>query len=245
MSVAPPSMEELESVRLLTLQGVQQVWGPDRELEARNRWQESDEKGGPFAHDRYSEDLKSARQTGRVPPIYVRRVEQVRPDLYPHMRVQDYDWQRLPLGFSQSNISEEEFWAFRHQRCFVEFHDWLAALPLQREEKVFHALDSPTATIILEWGLFIDHWDFLVGTGSPYTCNIVDDDPDWFLFFHRDDIAVYGCSLEYAASRSISVQATIEDQESFYDAFRIQSDSVRAEKRLRDFELIKQEQYLN
>jgi hypothetical protein len=220
MSVAPPSLQQLDNVLLLTKEGVQHVWGPDLEAQARVRSEEREQRGEYF--DSYYEDLKSARQTGKLPPTYIRRLEQIRRDLYPYMRVQGYNCTDYPENFKSYGIDYDEFYAFRHHLRFYEFRDWLAALPLQRDERVFHALDSPNDTIILEWGLFVDHWDFFIRTGSIFTCNIVDDHPGWFLFFHHDDVAIFGCNLDYAHSKKVSSDVFLPSEQSMEEAFRAQ-----------------------
>ena len=91
---------------------------------------------------------------------------------------------------------------FFYNLTFSRTKNWLSQLPVAADCYVFLAR-QPEKTLIVKWGLFIDHWDAFY-CDRYCTLNVIGTDPRWFLFMHQDQIAIWGATSDYIAEKGFS-----------------------------------------
>jgi hypothetical protein len=174
-SVAPPSDMELQTIRVLSAYSSRKVW-----------------EGG---YDRnHGNELKGfSRFIVDLPDWYT--------DIYPLWRLKDREWNTWS-DISTLNISEEIFVEFWRLHNFRSVNKWLCSLPLRRNELVYISR-NPELTLILQWGMLVEHWDAFCPTG--WILNVVDDNPNWHLFFQHQDVIIFGCASNYAIAKHLPI----------------------------------------
>lgn len=196
----PLSSEDLIEIRTLSTESAQRLWQPDTLRFALSKITRFTGVSAELAVRKAVED---SQQTSNLPYTFLRRLDQLRPDLYSYQSVQDCTTQISINVFEALGVPRKK-WATQnaiwHKKRFLQIQNWFLTLPVQHTEKVYFAR-QPEKTLMLPWSLFANHWDSFY---EPFSCvNVVNDDPDWFLFIHPEEIAIWGCTSKYATANNL------------------------------------------
>ncbi len=141
--------------------------------------------------------------------MFVRKSEQLRPDVYPLQKLADCEIryahaQDIKPSSNQAKPSEDFF----YQRSYWQVRTWLEDLPLLEDENVYVARE-PEHTFVVHWDFFVKHWDAFY-CDRFCMVNVVGDDIRWFLFFEMEQTVVWGCTVDYAHERDYMAETFAE-----------------------------------
>jgi len=198
---APLSEVDIQTILVLTSDSWSHVWQPDAVRSALVTWRLNRQIDEEKANRKLSDVVDKAQQNVEFPKVFLRRFEQLRPILYPLQSIKNcevlYESNYTANGMKGFRLAEDFF----YQSSFSRVKEWLRQLPLQAHEQILLAR-APEENLLLNWDLFIDHWDAFY-CDSFCTLNVIGRDPRWFLFFHPDQIAVWGCTQQFALERMV------------------------------------------
>lgn len=143
--------------------------------------------------------LEKVPHEAGTPHTFLLLLRQLNMDAFPLWYMRNRDWTGEPEGLQEAGLDWQDFTRFWHEHVFNLVRDWLKQLPLMRDELVYIA-SSVENTLVLPWGMFVEHWDAFAGSGGRL--NVVDDDPRWYLMFHQE-VLVYGCTPEYKDKKNV------------------------------------------
>lgn len=215
-SCLPLSFEYLGRVRVLTPEASADVWKPDEVGRALFEWRRDHSRLGKQADLKFEQAVASAKQNSEMPRVILRRFEQLRPDLYPAQRFLNcdivYDFQIDATAKPTAYVAADDIC---YKKSYVRVKEWLEQLPLEPSQQVYVAR-VPQETFLVAWQDFVDHWDGFY-CDRFCTLNVINDDPSWFLFFHAEGFAVWGCTHEYAARKGLSCGNFIREPINYRD----------------------------
>ena len=199
----PLASIDFEQIKILNSEDAESIWLEDPVPEAHRLSVQAGNRKQKNPWAAFQEALAVTPQTTTLPHRFLSRMEQMRPLLFPHRRVLRFDMSYprkidgILMTTSGRFLPDDQ--NVRMGTLFVEDYeylwDWLQQLPLEPSELVYVAR-SPEVTLVMPWRIFVRHWDVFY-TDGWVSLNVVNDDPEWYLFLHNEMIALWGCTDDY------------------------------------------------
>ena len=203
-SYARMSPADVASILLLSDSAWRLVWKPDALSDAIREWRANVAAGHEYAHAILKERISNAMQNRTFPRVIVRRIEQLRPELFPIQSMEACPMlragaNRMP-GLYDPKVPEAEDLYYTH--CYFRGLEWLKSLPVTPTEIVCVARD-PSQTFVVTWECFSLNWDAF-HCDRFCSLNVCGENDDWFLMMNSERILIFGCTEARAAEFELS-----------------------------------------
>ena len=207
----------LANIHALVGSSWREVWQPDMAAKAVDE-RNLDHADSKQADQKLWAELEVAKQRFSKPYMFLHHTMQLTAAA-PHLwRIQDCELYFVPRSVFQSGASKEAFMQFAARLVYEQVRQWLLALPLCLEEEVYVAT-RPQETLITTWQTFCTHWPVFNKDGTAWI-NIVDDTSNWYLFFHPEDIIIFGCKKDYASRHAMPTASFLSSGEELSAIFK-------------------------